>query len=189
MGAGAEHGGSKGMNLRPEGLKHPAVGEVAEVGFITTSSVLLLALLFVLGACNRSASGQVIDVSAQDILGIPVETNGPVLVDVRTPSEYASGHVPHAINIPLSEVAHRLTELVPHKEQSVVLYCEQGGRALKAAAILVSAGFPKVQHLRGDMSAWRAAGFPSSAEPHIRTIQHEGRLLGQSSSSHPGRAL
>jgi rhodanese-related sulfurtransferase len=148
------------VSQRPAASKQLAVGKAAEVGFVTTTRVLLLALLFVLGACNRSASAQVSDVSAQDILAIPAEGDGPVLVDVRTPSEYASGHVPRAINIPVSEVAHRLSELVPHKEQSVVLYCEQGGRALKAAAILVSAGFPKVRHLRGDMSAWRTAGLP-----------------------------
>lgn len=86
------------------------------------------------------------------------KADGPVLVDVRTPTEYASGHVPRAINIPVGEVTERLTELASHK--GVVLYCEQGGRALKAATILVSAGFPNVGHLKGDMSGWRAAGLP-----------------------------
>ncbi len=88
------------------------------------------------------------------------KTDRPVLIDVRAPTEYASGHVPRAINIPLSEVAGRLTELASHKKEGVVLYCEQGGRALKAATILLSAGFPNVRHLKGDMSGWRAAGLP-----------------------------
>jgi phage shock protein E len=128
--------------------------------FVGAASVLLLALLFGFAACNRSSGTAVDDVSAQDVLSMSEKTQGPVLVDVRAPTEYASGHVPRAINIPVSEVAGRLTELISHKKEGVVLYCEQGGRALKAATILLSAGFPNVRHLKGDMSGWRAAGLP-----------------------------
>ena len=123
------------------------------------ASVLFLALSFGIPACNRS-SNAVSDVSARDILSLSGKTEGPVLVDVRAPTEYASGHVPRAINIPVSEVGERLTELAAHRKEGVVLYCEQGGRAMKAAAILLSAGFSNVRHLKGDMSGWRAAGLP-----------------------------
>ncbi|HME72886.1 MAG TPA: rhodanese-like domain-containing protein [Myxococcota bacterium] len=124
------------------------------------ASVLLLALLLGVAACNRSSITALTDVSAQDILSMSEKAEGPVLVDVRAATEYASGHVPRAINIPVSEVAERLTELASYRKQGVVLYCEQGGRALKAATILLSAGFPNVRHLKGDMSGWRAAGLP-----------------------------
>jgi len=128
--------------------------------WVAAASALLLAILFGFAACNRSASAAVGDVSERDILGMLEKAERPVLVDVRAPAEYASGHIPRAINIPVDEVADRLTELASHKKQGVVLYCERGGRALRAARILLSAGFSNVRHLEGDMSGWRAAGLP-----------------------------
>jgi len=126
--------------------------------FVRAASAL--ALLFGFAACNRSLSTAVSEVSAQDILSMSEKNDGRVLIDVRAPNEYASGHVPRAVNIPVGEVAERLSELTSHEKQGVVLYCEQGGRALKAATILLSAGFRNVRHLKGDMSGWRAAGLP-----------------------------
>lgn len=123
-------------------------------------SVLLPALWFGFAACNRSSSAGVTDISEKEFLSLSEKAERPLVVDVRAPGEFASGHVPEAINIPVDQVPERLTELAPHKEQGVILYCEQGGRALKAAAILLSAGFPHVGHLTGDMSGWRAAGLP-----------------------------
>jgi phage shock protein E len=135
-----------------------SVHGAVKVRLLATAS-LLLALSFSFAACNRSPNA-VSDFSEKDVLGMSEKGKGPVLVDVRSAKEYASGHVPGAINIPVSEVADRLTDLAPHKDQGVVLYCEQGGRALRAARILLSAGFPDVRHLEGDMSSWRAAGLP-----------------------------
>ncbi|HTF33436.1 MAG TPA: rhodanese-like domain-containing protein [Myxococcota bacterium] len=148
------------MSAGSEGLDRSSFHRQIPVRFVGAASVLLLALLFGFVACNHSSISAVSDVSAQDILSMSEKADGPVLVDVRTPTEYASGHVPRAINIPVGEVTERLTELASHKKEGVVLYCEQGGRALKAATILVSAGFPNVGHLKGDMSGWRAAGLP-----------------------------
>lgn len=83
----------------------------------------------------------------------------PLVLDVRTPGEYARGHVPGARNIPHTEVVDRLGELALERERPVVVYCERGGRAALAEAALRQAGF-RVQHLAGDMAAWRAAGRP-----------------------------
>jgi phage shock protein E len=142
-----------------EGLDRASVHGAAKMRSLAAVS-LLLALSFGFAACNRSSNAAVRDVSEKDVLGMSEKGEGPVLVDVRSATEYASGHVPGAINIPVSEVADRLTDLTPHKGQGVVLYCEQGGRALRAATVLLSAGFPDVRHLKGDMSGWRAAGLP-----------------------------
>jgi rhodanese-related sulfurtransferase len=83
-----------------------------------------------------------------------------LIVDVRTPDEFASGHVPGAINVPHDQVQSRMAELTPHREQEVVLYCERGGRASKAADLLAQEGFETVFHLSGDMSQWREEGLP-----------------------------
>ena len=66
--------------------------------------------------------------------------------------------MPGAINISHEQVADRLNELADHKQRGVILYCERGGRAGRAAADLKGAGFQNLGHLSGDMSGWRKAG-------------------------------
>lgn len=88
-------------------------------------------------------------------------SNGKTLIlDVRTPEEFAGGHVPGAVNIPYDQVSARLSELEPHRGNDIVIYCEKGGRAGKEADVLAGTNFPNLLHLAGDMSGWRAAGHP-----------------------------
>jgi phage shock protein E len=77
---------------------------------------------------------------------------GARLVDVRTPGEFAAGHLPGAVNIPLQQLDDRLAELEP-KGSPVVLYCRSGHRSGNAARTLKSAGFAAVHDL-GSMSRW-----------------------------------
>ena len=78
--------------------------------------------------------------------------SGARLVDVRTPEEYAAGHIDGAINIPVQQLAARVSELAP-KDKELVLYCRSGNRSKTAARILEGAGYTKVFDL-GPMSAW-----------------------------------
>ena len=75
-----------------------------------------------------------------------------VVLDVRTPKEYADGHVPGAVNISHDQVASRLAEIP--RDKDVVLYCHSGRRAGMAADILKSNGYTRLYHLEGDMIAW-----------------------------------
>jgi phage shock protein E len=77
---------------------------------------------------------------------------GARLVDVRTPGEFAAGHIDGAINVPLQELEHRLQELEP-KQDAIVLYCRSGNRSSRAATLLRSAGYATVHDL-GAMSRW-----------------------------------
>ncbi|HEY0708659.1 MAG TPA: rhodanese-like domain-containing protein [Polyangia bacterium] len=72
---------------------------------------------------------------------------GALLLDVRTPEEFAARHVPGALNIPVQVLSQRLAE-VGSKEREVVVYCQAGGRSARAAAELRQAGF-KVHDLGG----------------------------------------
>ena len=78
------------------------------------------------------------------------------VLDVRTPQEYAAGHVPGAVNVPQDQLASRLAE-VP-KDKDVVLYCQSGRRAGIAAEVLAANGYTRLSHLEGDMPAWVAKG-------------------------------
>jgi phage shock protein E len=80
------------------------------------------------------------------------------VLDVRTPKEYAAGHVPGAVNIPYDQVASQLAEIPKDKE--VVLYCHSGRRAGLAAEVLEANGYTKLEHLQGDMQAWVNDGRP-----------------------------
>jgi len=80
-----------------------------------------------------------------------------VFVDVRTPEEFKAGHVPGAVNIPVSEIGDRLNE-VP-KDKQVYVYCHSGKRAAKASTVLAKAGF-NVENIPESMQGWKAAGYP-----------------------------
>ena len=80
------------------------------------------------------------------------------VLDVRTPQEYAEGHVPGAVNVPYDQLASRLAE-VP-KDKDVVLYCKSGRRAGIAAETLTANGYTRLSHLEGDMPAWIEKGRP-----------------------------
>ena len=117
-----------------------------------TRCALLLALL----ACGHSARAGP-EISPQAVLAFAGQSGAPLVLDVRCAEEFAAGHVPGARNVSYDEVATHLAELGPPRE--VVVYCERGTRAARAADVLSGAGFT-VKHLTGDMSGWREQGLP-----------------------------
>ena len=76
------------------------------------------------------------------------------VLDVRTPEEYAAGHLPGATNIPHDQLAARLGELSGARERDVVVYCRTGRRSAEALEILDKAGFKRLFHLKGDYTRW-----------------------------------
>ena len=101
-------------------------------------------------------SANVSNISQQELL--KADTNNLVIVDVRTPEEFKQGHVPNAINVPLSEIIDNPAILISSKEKPIVLYCRSGYRAGKAAVALDKAGYQSLRHLEGDMQGWLKAG-------------------------------
>ncbi|MEV7415664.1 rhodanese-like domain-containing protein [Streptomyces sp. NPDC089919] len=86
-------------------------------------------------------------------------------VDVRTPGEYASGHLPDSLNIPLERVEQSLPELRQAAERGgLLLVCASGARAGRAAAALAEHGVPAAT-LDGGTTAWTAAGHGLSHPP------------------------
>lgn len=68
---------------------------------------------------------------------------GALILDVRTPGEYSSGHYPGAINIPLDQIGRRINEL-GDKTRPIVVYCLSGARSYSARSILMAQGFRDV---------------------------------------------
>ena len=69
--------------------------------------------------------------------------SGAVLLDVRTRAEFHEGHLPHAVNIPLQELAVRIDE-VRRRARAVVVYCRSGNRSSEAAQLLASTDLARV---------------------------------------------
>ena len=84
------------------------------------------------------------------------------VIDVRTADEFAAGHLRDAKNIPLADLANRIGELDKNKVKTVIVVCQSGARADKAARQLKTAGFEDIYSLEGGVNAWSAAGLPLS---------------------------
>ncbi len=80
------------------------------------------------------------------------------LVDVRSPSEYRSGHIPGAINIPLDELEWRTSEIPTTRP--VVVVCASGNRSRTGSEILANKGYTRVYNLKGGTSSWMAGMRP-----------------------------
>lgn len=101
-------------------------------------------------------SDNVSNISQQELLD--ADKNNLVIVDVRTPEEFQQGHVPNAINVPLSEIINNPAILKDSKGKPIVLYCRSGYRAGKAAEALLKDGYQNLRHLEGDIQGWEKAG-------------------------------
>ncbi len=118
----------------------------------TTLSALVLSLALALpglvaAAPTGPAPGRVDGATAKALVG-----EGAKLVDVRMPDEFASGHVPGAVNIPLHELTSRLSEIGPTSTK-VVVYCRSGSRSASALKSLQRAGSANDYDM-GPAAAW-----------------------------------
>lgn len=96
-------------------------------------------------------------ISASELLVKKKNNQNIIILDVRSESEYKSGHVPDAINIPHNKIQEHLTRLDKSKE--IIVYCHSGYRAGIAEEELAKLGF-KVFHLKDDMVGWKSSKHP-----------------------------
>jgi len=83
-----------------------------------------------------------------------------IIVDVRNPEEFATGHLPDAKNIPLAELPKRMTELEKFKTRTIVVVCQKGSRSASAVALLTKAGYTEATSLEGGIDEWNKQGLP-----------------------------
>jgi rhodanese-related sulfurtransferase len=83
-----------------------------------------------------------------------------LVIDVRDPAEYATGHVLGAKNLPLARLDAPGGELAKRKDRPVIVYCDGGERSGKATAALKKQGYTRVANLSGGIGAWQQAGLP-----------------------------
>lgn len=116
--------------------------------------VLLSFFLLQISACGQAqkAEKSVSLIQAKELDQIKSEL---VIIDVRTPEEYAEGHLENAVNINYydDDFKEQLSDL--DKSKKVVVYCKLGGRSAKAAAVMDELGFEEVYDLDGGFTSWK----------------------------------
>jgi len=98
-------------------------------------------------------------VSANDA-ALLIDNISPLILDVRTPREYAGGHLKNSVIIPVQELQQRHTELAKYRDENILLYCATGNRSTVAAKILIDNGFTRIYNLRYGIVDWTKRGKP-----------------------------
>lgn len=101
----------------------------------------------------------------------------PRVLDVRTPAEFRTAHIPGAYNVPLDILREHRAELLGHLDEQAVLVCRGGDRARQAERALAEAGLPNLRVLGGGMLAWTAAGAPVVAGKATWELERQVRLV------------
>lgn len=115
-----------------------------------------------LAAARDSASP---NVNAEDAAALlHSDSAGVYVLDVRTPGEFAQGHVPGAHNLDFFAANFRQAIRALPRNKTILLYCRTGRRSASALRLLREAGYGDVAHMHEGFEGWKAAGLPISAE-------------------------
>lgn len=117
------------------------------------------------------ARAQIREVAPQDF---SADRGAAVVIDVREPAEFQTGHLADAINLPRGVLEFQIEthpavapagdQAPPDKARPIVLYCRTGGRAALAAVSLQRMGFTDVSSISGGITGWSDAGLPVCTE-------------------------
>jgi rhodanese-related sulfurtransferase len=116
-------------------------------------------------------------VDAGTLRDLLTSAHGPRVLDVRTPGEFDSAHIPGAYNVPLDLLREHRAELLTHLDDQVVLVCRSGARATQAGHSLAEVGLPNVKILEGGMLAWQATDAPVNRVRPRWDLERQVRLV------------
>lgn len=113
-------------------------------------------------SCCKTPSGGYDNISAGEVKQL-MDSGGlkeAIFLDVRTPDEYAAGHIPGSVNLPLNSVEEKAGKL--EREKPIIVYCQSGdsqcSRSLKACKILKKQRFNRVKNMVGGITEWQRVG-------------------------------
>ena len=120
---------------------------------------ILGAALLLTGCIGGQAKAAYRRVSAEEAQQIMKNESGYQIVDVRTPEEYASGHIPNAICIPNESIGKEPPAELSDKKQLLLIYCRSGRRSKEASNKLVELGYENVVDFGGIVWSFHGSGF------------------------------
>lgn len=106
--------------------------------------------------------------------------DAPRILDVRTPAEFETGHIPGSYNVPLDLLREHRAELANHIDEDVVLVCRSGARAEQAEQALGQVGLPGLRVLEGGMVGWEKAEAPVTRGRQTWDLERQVRLVAGS---------
>ena len=118
------------------------------------ATALISGAMLLMPLINRQRAGALVGT----LQATRLINDGAVVLDVRAPNEYSGGHLNGSRNIPVAELERRVAELPAGKP--VVVLCDGGNRAARAASALRKAGRSDVYCLEGGLAGWKQAGLP-----------------------------
>lgn len=143
------------MTFRRLAIAAIAVSALTVSGCSSSGSPSSPGLASVAPAVSAPANGAQLDAAT---FAAAMKRPGTVILDVRTPAEFAAGHLPGAINIDVEAASFRSTVGALAKDVPYAVYCRSGNRSATALAVMKALGFTTTFHLGGGIQAWSAAG-------------------------------
>jgi len=120
-------------------------------------SVPLLVVVILLIRSNAVKGGK--KITPQDLVGL-TNQDAAKLIDLRSPNEFADGHITGSINIPYADIEDRLHEIKLQDGKSLVLICDSGSKSANAGEVLNKSGYQNTVILSGGIGAWKLDNLP-----------------------------
>ena len=117
------------------------------------SGPLVMGVLAVLLAACGASQPTYKQISQDEAMQMMKDESGYLIVDVRTPEEFAEGHIPGAINVPNEEIGIEMPDALPDKDQLLLVYCRRGNRSKEASQKLADMGYTNVYEF-GGIETW-----------------------------------
>lgn len=95
------------------------------------------------------------NVSAKEAHNLIKENKDVVIIDVRTPSEFKSGHIVGAKSVPVGNIQSELYKLEKFKDKPIIVHCASGGRSPSAVKVLLKNGFNNIYHMKRGLVGWK----------------------------------
>ena len=110
---------------------------------------VLLALLLLAGCAAPAEEAAYRQINMDEAITMMEEKSGYIILDVRTPEEFADKHIPGAINIPNETIETEEVPELPDKDQLILVYCRSGNRSKQASEKLVALGYTNIVEFGG----------------------------------------
>ena len=115
--------------------------------------VFLFLAVMMLTACGQDTENDqgavYVNITAGEAKQIMDIEEGYIILDVREQDEYDAGHIPGAILIPYTQIEEKANEMLPDKEQLILVYCRSGRRSKIAAEALAKLGYTNIKEFGG----------------------------------------
>ena len=115
--------------------------------------IIILLLMLALSACGQAKENDqgavYMNITAEEAKQIMDTEEGCIILDVREQEEYDAGHIPGAILIPYTQMGEKANDMLPDKDQLILVYCRSGRRSKIAAEALVELGYTNIKEFGG----------------------------------------